>query len=193
MKSHLRNWVLYLVLLVFFLVGVPAFGSSLSAFPGEGSVLLAQASKKKKKIAKQYEAKLSKIQAAELKMIARKFTKTYKEEKKREVQLTKVTKNIEGMMAETFAKIGLDKLERNSLLKARKAFVDALYLDSKNETAKSGMKSISSKAKAMYWEAYGQKETNKSKARKLLRQLESSLLPTNEYFLKAQSLLDELK
>ena len=152
-----------------------------------------RAAQKKKGIKKQYEVKLTKIQDAELKMVARKFNKQYKEERKRAVQLTNVTKKIENKMAEAFAQIGLKKLQNKNLLKARKSFVDALYLDAKNKTAKSGMKAIDTQAKSMYWEAYGAQESNKSKARKILTMLSTSLLPTNKYFLKAQALLDELK
>jgi len=153
-----------------------------------------QNSKKKKvSIQKQYLAKIDKLNAKELKEIKRKFKKPFKIERKRIVVPSGVTKSIEAKMAEAEAQLGLKYLASQNIKKARKAFVYALYLDEKNKTAKDGLKAISKTAKALYWNAFGMKDTNKYKAKKILKNLLSSLLPTNPYFLKAKSLLDDLK
>ena len=55
------------------------------------------------------------------------------------------------------------------------------------------MKALSSKAQAIYWEAFGMKETNKAKAIRTLENLMKNLLPTDETYLKSMMLLEELK
>ena len=148
---------------------------------------------KKTDVQKKYESTIEKINEAELKMIKGKFRTIYEKEKVREVQITGTTKKIEAMMAEAYAKSGLNKLEKNDIERARKDFVDALYLDSDSKTAKEGLKAIKTKAQAMYWEAFGAKDSNKSKAVKILQILTKSLLPTNEIYLKSRILLEDLK
>ncbi len=148
---------------------------------------------KKDQVQKKYEETIGKINVAELKMVQQKFKKEYEEEGVREVQTTGATKKIESVVAEAYAKSGLEKLEKNDIALARKDFVDALYVDRNNKTAKEGLKAITVKAQAMYWDASGSKDSNKSKAVKILETLMKSLLPTDEIYLKSMLLLEELK
>ena len=111
----------------------------------------------------------------------------------REVQVTGTTKKLESMMAEAYTKSGLEKLDKGDISLARQDFVDALFLDSGSKAAKEGLKSIGTKAQAMYWEAFGSKESNKAKSVKILEMLMKSLLPTDEIYLKSRLLLEELK
>jgi len=126
-------------------------------------------------------------------MVQKKFKKEYNEEAVREVQITGTTKKIESVVAEAYAKSGLEKLEKNDIALARKDFVEALFVDKNNKTAKEGLKAISAKASAMFWEASGVKDSNKSKAVRILETLLKSLLPTDEIYLKSMLLLEELK
>jgi hypothetical protein len=151
------------------------------------------AKQKKVAVQKKYEETIEKINKAELQKVKQKFRKTFETEKKREVQITGTTKKIESMAAEAYAKQGLKKLEKNDIARARKDFVEALYLDKDSSTAKEGLKAIKTKAQAMYWEAFGAKDGNKAKAVKILRMLTKSLLPTNEIYLKSRILLEDLK
>ena len=96
-------------------------------------------------------------------------------------------------MADANAKSGLAKLDKNDFSGARKDFNEALYLDGDSKSAKEGLKAISTKAQALYWEAFGMKETNKSKATRTLEMLVKNLLPTDEIYLKSVMLLEELK
>ncbi|MGI6393739.1 MAG: hypothetical protein ACOX2F_03235 [bacterium] len=148
---------------------------------------------KKEEAQKKYNDMINKINAAELKQVQAKFKKEYDEERSREVQATGVTKKIASVIAEAYAKSGLEKLDKNDIALARKDFVDALYADKDNKTAKEGLKAISTKAQAMYWDASGSKDSNKAKAIKILEMLMKSLLPTDEFYLKSMLLLEELK
>ena len=148
---------------------------------------------KKDQVQKKYDETIAKINDAELKMVKQKFQKEYNEEAVREVQTTGVTQKIEGIVAEAYAKSGLEKLDKNDIALARKDFVEALFVDRNNKTAKEGLKAISAKAQAMFWEASGSKESNKAKSVKILEMLMKSLLPTDEIYLKSMLLLEELK
>ena len=151
------------------------------------------ARKKKAAIDTEYQKRLDKIGEEELKVIQSRYKEAYKVESKRDLELTATTKNIEAKLAEVLAKNGLNKLNENDLSAARDAFVQALYLNRNDKTAKEGLNSINSKAKAIYWEAFGIKESDKTKARKMLQQLLKSLLATDEYFLRSRALLEEIK
>ena len=153
----------------------------------------AEAKAKKEQVSKKYQESIDKINKAELQQVKQKFKQEYKEEGVREVQLTKVTKQIESAMADANAKAGLAKLDKNDFAGARKDFNEALYLDGDSKSAKEGLKAISTKAQALYWEAFGMKETNKSKAVRTLEMLMKNLLPTDEIYLKSMMLLEELK
>ena len=96
-------------------------------------------------------------------------------------------------MADSYSKSGMAKLDKNDFAGARKDFNEALYLDGDSKSAKEGLKAISSKAQSVYWEAFGMKETNKSKATRTLEMLMKNLLPTDEIYLKSMMLLEELK
>ena len=153
----------------------------------------AEAKAKKEQVSKKYQESIDKINKAELQQVKQKFKQEYKEEGVREVQLTKVTKQIESSMADAYSKSGLAKLDKNDFAGARKDFNEALYLDDNSKSAKEGLKAISTKAQALYWEAFGMRETNKSKATRTLEMLMKSLLPTDEIYLKSMLLLEELK
>jgi hypothetical protein len=148
---------------------------------------------KKEEVNKKYQASLDKVNAAELQQVKQRFKNEYKEEGVREVQITKVTKKIESTAAEAYSKSGLDKLNKDKIGEARKDFVEALFLDSDSKPAKEGMKAISTKAQTMYWEAFGMRDSNKSKAVRILENLIKNLLPTDEFYLKSMMLLEELK
>jgi hypothetical protein len=96
-------------------------------------------------------------------------------------------------MADSYSKSGMAKLDKNDFAGARKDFNEALYLDGDSKSAKEGLKAISSKAQSVYWEAFGMKDTNKSKAVRMLENLMKNLLPTDETYLKSMMLLEELR
>ena len=96
-------------------------------------------------------------------------------------------------MADAHSKSGLAKLDKNDLSGARKDFNEALYLDGNSKSAKDGLKTLSSKAQTIYWEAFGMKDSNKAKAIRTLENLMKNLLPTDEFYLKSMMLLEELK
>ena len=54
------------------------------------------------------------------------------------------------------------------------------------------MKAIVSTAKTMYWTAYGLKDANKAKARKIFKMIISTLSPDNEYYLKSKTALESM-
>ena len=161
--------------------------------PEESDKDKAEAKAKKEQVAKKYQESIDKINKAELQQVKQKFKQEYKEEGAREPQLTKVTQKIESSMADAYSKSGLAKLDKNDFAGARKDFNEALFLDGNSKSAKEGLKAISSKAQAVYWEAYGMKDTNKSKAVRTLEMLMKNLLPTDETYLKSMMLLEELR
>jgi hypothetical protein len=148
---------------------------------------------RKVEVDKKYQQTIENVNAAMLKQIKSRFSREFTEDAARDNQLTETTKRIDSMMAESHARIGYDALSKNDLAEARKFFVDALYFDKDNASAKTGMKSINEKAAAMYWEAYGMKDTNKQQSVRILQTLIRSLLPMDEFFLKSGQLLDELR
>ena len=151
-----------------------------------------EASKKKKATEKKFENATKSIYAQELKDIKIRFKEDYRITRKREVIGVAVSEDISKLKATALAKNGLRKLQAKDILAARRAFAEALYIDRNNQIAIDGMKSIISTAKAMYWEAYGMKETNKAKAKKIFILITKTLMPSNEIFIKAKSAIEEL-
>ncbi|MFO7734988.1 MAG: hypothetical protein R6W70_02100, partial [bacterium] len=151
-----------------------------------------EAERRKKSVAEQYRKKLESIQAQEIKAIQSRFRKPYDVERKRVVDPTQITAKIKKEQAEALTRLGLRILEKEELKKAREYFVKALYINKDSKRAKEALQAIEEKAKTLYWKAYGQRDSNKSEAKKTLRNLRNSLMPTNEFFLKSKMLLDEL-
>lgn len=151
-----------------------------------------KASDKKKATEKKFENATKSIYAQELEDIKIRFKEDYKITRKREVVGVAVSENISKLKATALAKNGLRRLQDKDILAARRAFAEALFIDRNNQIAIDGMKSIVSTAKAMYWEAYGMKETNKVKAKKIFILITKTLMPSNEIFIKAKTAIEEL-
>ena len=136
---------------------------------------------------------MKEIDEKELEQIRAKFKEEYKVTKSREVVDVKGSDDIYKLKAEAFAKSGLAKLNEKDLIGARRAFAEALRIDRNNQIALNGMNSINVTAKSMYWEAYGKRETDKAKAKEIFTLLIKTLMPSNEFFLKAKTALEELE
>ncbi len=148
---------------------------------------------KKKEAEQNYEDKTKEIDEKELEQIRAKFKDEYKVTKSREVVDVKGSTDIYNLKADAFAKSGLQKLNEKDLIGARRAFAEALRIDRNNQIALNGMNSINVTAKSMYWEAYGKRETDKAKAKEIFTLLTKTLMPSNEFFLKAKTALEELQ
>ena len=148
---------------------------------------------KKKEAEQNYEEKTKEIDEKELEQIRAKFKEEYKVTKSREVVDVKGSDDIYKLKADAFAKSGLQKLNEKDLIGARRAFAEALRIDRNNQIALNGMNSINVTAKSMYWEAYGKRETDKAKAKEIFTLLIKTLMPSNEFFLKAKTALEELE
>jgi len=151
------------------------------------------AAAKKKEAEQNYEEKTKEIDEKELDQIRAKFKEEYKVTKSREVVDVKGSDDIYKLKADAFAKSGLQKLDNKDLIGARRAFAEALKIDRNNQIALNGMNSINVTAKSMYWEAYGKRETDKAKAKEIFTLLTKTLMPSNEFFLKAKTALEELE
>ena len=148
---------------------------------------------KKKEAEQNYEEKTKEIDEKELEQIRAKFKDEYKVTKSREVVDVKGSTDIYNLKADAFAKSGLQKLNEKDLIGARRSFAEALKIDRNNQIALNGMNSINVTAKSMYWEAYGKRETDKAKAKEIFTLLTKTLMPSNEFFLKAKTALEELE
>ena len=151
------------------------------------------AAAKKKEAEQNYEEKTKEIDEKELDQVRAKFKEEYKITKSREVVDVKGSDDIYKLKADAFAKSGLQKLDNKDLIGARRAFAEALKIDRNNQIALNGMNSINVTAKSMYWEAYGKRETDKAKAKEIFTLLTKTLMPSNEFFLKAKTALEELE
>jgi len=151
------------------------------------------AAAKKKEAEQNYEEKTKEIDEKELDQVRAKFKEEYKVTKSREVVDVKGSDDIYKLKADAFAKSGLQKLDNKDLIGARRAFAEALKIDRNNQIALNGMNSINVTAKSMYWEAYGKRETDKAKAKEIFTLLTKTLMPSNEFFLKAKTALEELE
>ena len=152
-----------------------------------------EAQAKKKEAEQKYEESMKEIDEKELEQVRARFKEEYKVTKSREVVDVKGSDDIYKLKAEAFAKNGLSKLNEKDLIGARRAFAEALRIDRNNKIALDGMNSINVTAKSMYWEAYGKRETDKAKAREIFTLLTKTLMPSNEFFLKAKTALEELQ
>lgn len=151
-----------------------------------------EANEKKKEIERKFEDATKSIYARELEDIKRRFKEEYRITRKREVVGVRSSDDIKQLKATALAKNGLKQLDKKDILGARRAFAEALFIDRNNQIAIDGMKSIATTAKSLYWEAYGMKETNKNKAKKILILITKTLMPSNEIFIKAKVALEEL-
>ena len=148
---------------------------------------------KKKDAEQNYQEKTKEIDEKELEQIRARFKEEYKVTKSREVVDVKGSDDIYKLKADAFAKSGPQKLNEKDLIGARRAFAEALRIDRNNKIALDGMNSINVTAKSMYWEAYGKRETDKAKAKEIFTLLIKTLMPSNEFFLKAKTALEELE
>lgn len=151
-----------------------------------------EASARKKAAEKEYDDATKEIYEKEISEIAKRFKNEYKITRTREVTGVKAQSDIGALKADALAKNGLNKLQNKDLLSARRAFAEALFIEKDNQIALDGMKSINITAKSMYWEAFGMRETNKSKAKEIFTLLTKTLMPSNEYFVKSRIALEEL-
>ena len=152
-----------------------------------------EAVEKKKEAEQNYQEKTKEIDEKELEQIRAKFKDDYKVKNSREIVDVKGSEDIYKLKAEAFAKSGLAKLNEKDLIGARRAFAEALRIDRNNQIALNGMNAINETAKSMYWEAYGKRESDKAKAKEIFTLLVKTLMPSNEFFLKAKTALEELQ
>ena len=152
-----------------------------------------EAAAKKKEADQKYEEGMKEIDEKELEQVKARFKQDYKVAKSREVVNVKASENIYKTKAQAYAQTGLQKLNEKDLIGARHAFAEALRIDRENQIALNGMNSINVTAKSMYWEAYGKRETDKAKAREIFNLLVKTLMPSNEFFLKAKTALEEME
>ena len=152
-----------------------------------------EAASRKKEADQKYEEGTKAIDDKELEQIRAKFKEDYKVAKSREVVDVKGSETISKMKAQAFAQSGLKKLDERDLIGARRAFAEALRIDRNNKIALDGMNSINVTAKSMYWEAYGKRETDKAKAKEIFTLLIKTLMPSNEFFIKAKAALEDLQ
>lgn len=152
-----------------------------------------QVLEKKREIEKRYEEEIKRINEEETAQMQAQFRDVSKEVSKLELAFSKVTSEIEALKADILAKQGLQYLQKEDLIAARRAFANAVYLDRENQTATDGLKAIETTAKSMYWKAYGVRDTNKKEARKVFEALVKTLMPSSEYFIKAKTALEEIK
>ena len=150
------------------------------------------ANEKKKEIERRFEDATKSIYEQELQDIKKRFKDEYRITKKREVIGVAASEEILKLKATALAKNGLRQLEKKDILGARRAFAEALFIDRNNQIAIDGIKSIATTAKSLYWEAYGMKETNKDKAKKIFILITKTLMPSNEMFIKAKAALEDL-
>jgi len=168
-------------------------------FEGEMKTLLAEDKKeakvKKEDAKKKYEESMKAIDEKELDQVKAKFKQEYKVTKSREIVNVQGSEKIYKLKAQAYTQSGQQKLngKNRDLLGARRDFAEALRIDRDNKSAENGMKSINDTAKSMYWEAYGMRETNKAKAKEIFTILTQTLMPSNEFFLKAKTALEELQ
>ena len=152
-----------------------------------------EAQAKKKEAEQKYEDAMKEIDEKELEQVRSRLKQEYKVAKSREVVNVKGSESIYKLKAQAYAQSGLKKLDDKDLLGARRSFAEALRIDKNNKIALDGMNSINITAKAMYWEAYGKRETDKAKAKEIFELLTKTLMPSNEFFLKAKTALEELQ
>ena len=152
-----------------------------------------EAAAKKKEAEQKYEEGMKAIDEKELDQVKAKFKQEYKVAKSREVVDVKASQNIYKTKAQAYAQSGLKKLDDKDLIGARRSFAEALRIDRNNQIALNGMNSINVTAKSMYWEAYGKRETDKAKAKEIFTLLTKTLMPSNEFFLKAKTALEEME
>jgi len=152
-----------------------------------------QVLEKKREIEKRYEEEIKKINEEETAQIQAQFRDVSKEVSKLELAFSKITGDIEALKADILAKQGLQYLQKEDLISARRAFANAIYLDRESKTAADGLKAIETTAKSMYWKAYGMRDTNKKEAQKVFEALVKTLMPSSEYFIKAKTALEEIK
>mgnify|MGYP001164761168 CR=1 FL=1 len=151
-----------------------------------------EAAKRKKDADTKFDENTKAIYQKEMDEISEKFKEEYKTTKTREIVGVKTSTDISSLKADALSKNGLIRLQNKDILGARRLFAEALFIDKTNQIAVDGMKSISDTAKSMYWEAYGMKDGNKAKAKEIFILLTKTLMPSNEYFIKAKVALDEL-
>ncbi len=148
---------------------------------------------KKREVEKWYEEELKKINEEETAQMQAQFRDISKEVSKLEIVSSKITMAIERLKADALSRQGLLYLQKEDLIAARRAFVNALYLDKENQTASDGLKAIETTAKSMYWKAYGVRDTNKNEAKRVFEILVKTLMPSSEYFIKAKTALEEIR
>ena len=116
---------------------------SLAVMKDKNKELLAKdkedAKAKKAAVESSYQQKVSKIDDKIIAEVKKKFQKEYEIEKKRDFIPTGVTKKIDSMLADVYAKEGLDLVEKGDLKSARKYLSKAFYFDSENKNANSGI------------------------------------------------------
>lgn len=151
-----------------------------------------EAAKRKKDADTKFEESTKEIFQKEIDEITEKFKEEYKITRTREIVGVETSSKISSLKADALSKNGLVRLQNKDLLGARRLFAEALFIDKNNQIAVDGMKSISDTAKSIYWEAYGMKDGNKEKAKEIFTLLTKTLMPSNEYFIKAKIALDEL-
>ena len=166
------------------------FSKNLKKLNGEDKK---DAQAKKKEAEKKYEEGMKAIDEKELEQVRAKFKQEYRVTKSREVVDVKGSENIYKIKAQAYAQSGLKKLGDKDLIGARRSFAEALRIDKNNQIAINGMNSINDTAKSMYWEAYGKRETDKAKAKEIFTLLTKTLMPSNEFFIKAKTALEELQ
>ena len=166
------------------------FSKNLKKLNGEDKK---EAQAKKKEAEKKYDESMKAIDEKELEQVRAKFKQEYKVTKSREVVDVKGSENIYKLKAQAYAQSGLKKLGDKDLIGARRSFAEALRIDKNNQIALNGMNSINDTAKSMYWEAYGKRETDKAKAKEIFTLLTKTLMPSNEFFIKAKTALEELQ
>ncbi|MBO4441413.1 hypothetical protein J5834_04770 [bacterium] len=152
-----------------------------------------EAAAKKKEADQKYEEAVKGIDEKEMEQIRVRFKEEYKVTRAREVVDVKTSAKLATLKADAFAKSGNKKLQDRDLLAARSAFAEALRIDRNNKNGLDGMKSIDTMAQSMYWEAYGMRESNKAKAKEIFELLTKTLMPSNEFFIKSITALEELQ
>ena len=152
-----------------------------------------EAAAKKKEAERKYEEAVKGIDEKEMEQIRVRFKEEYKVTRSREVVDVNTSEKLATLKADAFAKSGNKKLQDRDLLAARSAFAEALRIDRNNKNGLDGMKSIDTMAKSMYWEAYGMRESNKAKAKQIFELLTKTLMPSNEFFIKSITALEELQ
>ncbi len=156
------------------------------------SAAKAEYGRKKAMLDKDYKAKFDGILKSEIAKVKEKFTKEFKEERKRETEYLPTTNQIYDMMADSLAKNGLKKLKDEDLSGARKDFYQALKVYSENKLAKKGLAEMDKTAEVIFNKAYKLLTEDKDQAKELLKKLVRNLPPKSEFFVRAKALLENM-